>query len=62
MEAEEEMSERDVMKKMHTDLVKKGVPPDIAAKTIQAKTGLSAVTGQPIQHRKTKVEYRGQYQ
>jgi len=51
-----------VMKKMHMDLVSKGVPPNIAAKEIQAKTGLSAVTGRPIQNRKTKVEYNGQYQ
>ena len=51
-----------MMKKMHSDLVSKGIPPDIAAKTIQMKTGMSAVTGKPIQNRKTKVEYNGQYQ
>lgn len=50
-----------IMKKMHSDLVGKGLPPKMAAKLVQATTGLSAVTGKPIQNRKTKVGYNGQY-
>ena len=42
------MKQPDEMKRMHQALVKQGLTPKDAAKQIQAKTGLSAVTGKPI--------------
>lgn len=36
------------VKEMHRELVSKGLTPKDAAKQIQAKTGLSAVTGKKI--------------
>ena len=36
------------VKKMHKELMAKGLSAKDAAKQIQAKTGLSAVSGQPI--------------
>ena len=38
----------DEIKKMHKALVKQGMTEKDAAKQIQARTGLSAVTGKPI--------------
>ena len=36
------------VKKMYNDLVSQGKPPKDAAKEVQQRTGLSAVTGKPI--------------
>jgi len=42
------MNQPDEMKRMHQSLVAQGLTAKDAAKQIQAKTGLSVVTGKPI--------------
>ena len=56
------------MKKMHKELMAKGLTAKDAAKQIQAKTGLSAVSGKPINRqlygsfsKKTGKVLKGQY-